>query len=358
MRGEKRDRSFLGTCVLFSFVGILLLLQAGCSVQPAGYATGGNNSLLSKSSDWPYSIEVIERSDGTVDYFWEIDSSIEQADSVSLKYHKIQSSHKFAVIEGSIGPNGRKYPVVVDTGASQPLLVKQVHVRENNLRVHSLKGSDADKKKVGLCYLPELDLASIKLIDWPCLSLKSQSLGLGVRDDFVIMGLPVIREFKYVVFDNIIGQIEFSMDQVFEPGEGDSWVQFPIWLEEDFGGNVFLFARILIGEQEMDLQLDTGSGRGLAISEELWEQMPANVQQVHLRRGKELYPYIGNLSCRRGIAKELAVGGKKIHDIPVSVFADDSPLVEDCGGLMGMELFRDAVMVLDFENELMWVKRS
>jgi hypothetical protein len=334
--------------VITGFVCSLLLIQVGCSIHPAGYSTSGNNSLLPKSADWPYSVEAVERSDGMVDYFWEIDSFIEQNDKVSLKYHDIHSSHKFAVVEGSMGPNGRKYPVVVDTGASQPLLVKQVHVRENNLRVQSLKGSDADRKKISLCYLPELDLDSIRLVDWPCLSVKTQSLGFGVRDDYVIMGLPLIREFKYVVFDNILGQID----------ESSSWTQFPIWLEEDFGGNVFLFAKMLIGEQEMELQLDTGSGRGLAISEEFWEQMPDNVKQEKLKRGKELYPYIGNLSCRRGVAKNLAIGDKTVHDVPVSVFADDSPLVEDCGGLMGMELFRDATIVLDFENELMWVKRS
>jgi predicted aspartyl protease len=310
-----------------------------------------------KSADWPYSVEVIERVDGTKDYFWEIDSHIEQGEDTIIKYHPTNKQYKFAVIEGSFGPDGRKYPVVVDTGASQAVLVKDVHIRQNNLKVETFKTAALGGRKIGLCYLPELDLSSIRLINWPCLRLASQSAGLGVRDDFVIVGLPVLREFKYVAFDNIAGQIEFSKDKVFKPDEADSWEQFPMWLEEDFSGNVFLFARITVEGQEMELQLDTGSGRGLAISEEMWEQIPES-KQVRLKHTKELYPYIGNLSCRRGTVAELALGGSKIHNVTVSVFADDSPLVEDCGGLMGMELFRNTKLVIDFENELLWVKRS
>jgi hypothetical protein len=356
MRGERKGKSILGICIVLSTGGLLVIFQAGCTQHPAGYATAPG--VIPKSADWPYSVEVIERPNGTKDYFWEIDSHIEQGEDTTIKYHQMHKKYKFAVIEGSFGLDGRKYPVVVDTGASQPLLVKQVHVRQNNLRVQPLNTTGPDGRKISLCYLPELDLASIRLIDWPCLQLASQSAGFGVRGDFVIVGLPVLREFKYIVFDNILGQIEFSRDKVFKPDEADSWAQFPIWLEEDFSGNVFLFARMVIGNQEMELQLDTGSGRGLAISEELWEQMPPDAKQVRLKRAKELYPYIGNLSCRRGTVAELALGDRKIHNVPVSVFADDSPLVEDCGGLMGMQLFRETVMVLDLENELMWVKQS
>jgi hypothetical protein len=181
---------------------------------------------------------------------------------------------------------------------------------------------------------------------------------LGVKDDFMIVGLPVLREFKYVAFDNVAGQVEFSKEKVFEPDNTGSWKQFPIWVEEDFSGNAFLFVQITVGGQEMELQLDTGSGRGLAISEELWEQLPDQTRQIRLSRAKELYPYIGNLSCRRGEISELEFGGSVIKNVPVSVFADDSPLVEDCGGMMGMQLFRNTIMVLDFENELMWVKRG
>lgn len=354
MRGEQKNKSYLAICVILVIGGMVSIIQAGCSVHPAGFAA---SNIITKSADWPYSVEVIERPDGTKDYFWEIESHIEQGDYTTIQYHPMKEKYKFAVIEGSFGQDGRKYPVVLDTGASQAVLVKNVHVRQNNLQVQTFKTAVLGGGKIGLCYLPELDLASIRLIDWPCLRLASRSIGLGVRDDFVIVGLPILREFKYIVFDNIIGQIEFSRNDVFEPDEADLWEKYQMWLEEDFSGNVFLFVRMTIEGQEMELQLDTGSGRGLAISEELWGQMPES-KQVRLKRSKELYPYIGNLSCRRGTVAALTFGNSKIHNVPVSVFADDCPLVEDSGGLMGMELFSNTTLVIDFENELLWVKRS
>lgn len=359
VRGERKGKSILRICVVLSLGGCLLIVQSGCS-QPSGYAAsaGIDGLIRSRSEQWPYSVQVVERADGTKDYFWEIDSRIEQAGRALLKYHPMYSTHHFAAVEGSIGPKGRKYPVVVDTGASQPVLVRKVHINQNNLRVQTLNTAGPDGGKIGLCYLPELDLGPVKLIDWACLRLTPRSAGLGVRDDFAVVGLPVLREFKYIKFDSVASEVEFSKDNTFEPNDRDLWTQYPIWLEEDFSGNVFLLTRLPVAGQEMELQLDTGSGRGLAISEELWEQLPADAKQVHLKRAKELYPYIGNLSCRRGVLAELALGEKTLHNVPVSVFSDDSPLVEDYGGLLGMQLFKDSVMVLDFENSLMWVKRG
>jgi predicted aspartyl protease len=358
VRGEQKGKSLFGICIVLGLGGFLLILQGGCA-QPAGYATStGNDELISKSVDWPYSIEVIKRADGRKDYYWQIDSRIEQDTTALLKYHEMYRRYHFAVVEGSIGVGGKKYPIVIDTGASQPLIVKQIHVKENNLRVYPLKTSGKANAETDVCYLPELLLGPVKLINWACLELKSHWAGLGVRDDFAVVGLPVLREFKYVRFDDISEQVELSKDKVFEPNDSQLWAKYPLWIEEDFSGNAFLLTKIPIDGQEMELQIDTGSGRGLAISEELWEQLPADARCVSLKQTRELYPYIGNLKCRTATVPELSLGDKALHNVPVSVFADDSPLVDDYGGLLGMQLFRKAVVVLDFENGLLWLKQS
>lgn len=51
-------------------------------------------------------------------------------------------------------------------------------------------------------------------------------------------------------------------------------------------------------------------------------------------------------------------GERTVKNAEISVFPSNSPLVEDCDGLLGMQYFRDTVMVLDFDEELMWVKSS
>ena len=104
------------------------------------------------------------------------------------------------------------------------------------------------------------------------------------------------------------------------------------------------------------VQLDTGSGRGLAISEKLWEQLSEKIRNVRLVKATDLYPYIGSLPCRRGVIPKLQVGNRTVKGAKISVFPDDSPLLDRGDGLLGMQYFRDTVMVLDFERNLMWVK--
>jgi hypothetical protein len=70
-----------------------------------------------------------------------------------------------------------------------------------------------------------------------------------------------------------------------------------------------------------------------------------------------VYPYIGRLKCRTAAIPEFEFAGRIIKNANVSVFPDDSILLEECGGLLGMQYFRDTVIVLDFEQELLWVRK-
>jgi hypothetical protein len=137
----------------------------------------------------------------------------------------------------------------------------------------------------------------------------------------------------------------------------DLWAKYSFAIEEDLGGNAFLFVKIPVAGEETELQLDTGSGRGLAISEEMWEKISKGAPQTKLKTGTDLYPYIGSLPCRQGTIRNLEVGGRTVKNAMISVFADDSPLLAQGQGLLGMQYFRDTVIVLDFDRNLMWVAR-
>ena len=347
---------------------------AGCSIYPPGYMAVNTESLANRPdirlidpNDGPYSIEVTLRDDGGRDYSWEINSRIEQAKPCRVKYHRLYSTSRFMVVEGRIGDGGKKYPVVLDTGASQSIFVKDTHVLDNKLPIYPMQTDKAGLNgyNLGLCHLPELQIGNVALVDWPCLYLerhtKPELFGLSItqddiKDDSIIVGLPALQEFKYVLFDNIRKEAEFSYNELFEPGEPDLWEQYPLSIEEDSRGNAFLFVNIPVCGEEIELQLDTGSGRGLAIREELWEKMCEKIQNVKLKNGGDLYPYIGQLPCKRGIVGELEMGDRTVKNAEISVFPNDSPLVENCQGLLGMQYFQDTVMVLDFENKLMWIK--
>jgi hypothetical protein len=282
-----------------------------------------------------------------------------QADPYRIKYHPSCSLERWMAVEGKLD-NGRKYPVVLDTGASIALFVNDVHIIENRLAIHPLNSS-GDSVGWGKCSLPELHIGPVSLLDWPCFYRAQHTevrfLGLPLaKGNAIIAGLGTLRKFKYIAFDSINKEVEFSLEKIFAPEPSDSWAQYPFVIQEDWGGNVFLFVKIPVAGRATELQLDTGSGRGLAITEELWRQMPDKIQHVKLRKGRDLYPYIGSLVCRRGVAPRLEIGNRAVRNARISVFPDDSPIVDQCSGLVGMQYFQDTVMVLDFERNLMWVK--
>jgi hypothetical protein len=262
------------------------------------------------------------------------------------------------VVEGRLG-NGRKYPVILDTGASQSLFVNRKHVIENKLPVYPFESDILSGW--GICNLKELGIGTVAFSDWPCFykyrSEKTGLFGLGHRtDNAIIAGLPVLREFKYIMFDSVHKEATLSLEKVFEPDKPGLWSKYPFVIEEDFGGNSFLFVKIPIAEQITEIQLDTGSGRGLAVSEKLWKKISKRIPCVNLKKAKDLYPYIGSLPCRRGISKQLRLGNRVIRNAGISVFPNDSPLMQDCDGLLGMQYFQDTVVVLDFERKLFWIK--
>jgi len=292
----------------------------------------------------------------------QIDGNIEQHDPFRIKYHPSYSVNRWMAVEGSLG-NRRKYPVILDTGASVALFVNDIHIIENKLAIYPLKSNNNDSVGWGRCHLPELHMGQVTLANLSCFYREQhtevQLLGLPLaKGKAIIAGLAALRRFKYIAFDSVKEEVEFSLDKVFKPDHSDLWTQYSFEIEEDLGGNVFLFVKVPIAGEEIELQLDTGSGRGLAVAEELWEGMSNKIQHVKLRRGRDLYPYIGWMACKRGVAGELEVGNRTVRDARISVFPNDSPIVNERSGLLGMQYFQDTVMVLDFERNLMWVKNT
>jgi hypothetical protein len=271
------------------------------------------------------------------------------------------------VVDGSIQKGSSHYPVVLDTGASQAMFVKGVHVLDNDLSIYPMTANTTTPNGyvLGLCHLPELQIGNVAFINWPCLYLEQQAQlrlsGLSIAnsspsDNSIILGLPALREFSYIIFDSVSKEVELSHDEPFQPDDLQMWEQYPISIEEDFHGNAFLFVKIRLAGHETELQFDTGSGRGLALTEELWEQLHPKISDIKLSKGTDIYPYLGRLPCKRGIISKLRVGNRTITNAEVSVFPDDSPLVENCKGLLGMQYFQDAIIVLDFARNLIWIK--
>jgi len=355
-------RLLFGLCA--SFVAGLFLL-VGCSEVSLSHKIS-----LDSFRYTPYQIERIDRDDGSVDYWWDIDSRIEQAGVCSVKYHNSWSTAGFMVVEGTINDNPSRYPVILDTGASQAVFLGKNHIRDNNLTVLPLTDNRSDGSVLDLLYLSKLNIGDIEFIDWPTFHLRPNAFaglfGLSFNvGNFIILGLPALKEFKYITFDSIDGSVDFSYENSFFADNPRQWDKFQISIEQDFHGNAFLFVDLDIEGTTFQLQLDTGSGNGLAVSESIWRQIHANrlssgnlpAPLPKFTKASEYYPYIGNLRCKKASLPKLKIGTRTVNDAVVSVFSDDSPLMADCDGLVGMRCFRNTVIVLDFENSLLWIKK-
>jgi len=337
---------------------IVLYLLAGCSIHPVRVAIVSGKDLQDRADIPKLNDELY--SSGNWDAGGQIGKDIGEKNFFRVKYHPSYSVNHWMVVEGELG-KGKKYPVVLDTGASPALVVNDIHIVENKLAICPLGTNNDDSGSWGVCRLPELRIGEIRLADWLCFYREQHAevqifgLPIGTGKE-IIAGLPALQKFKYIVFDSIKKEVEFSLENSFECGQPDLWAQYPFVIEQGWGGNVFLLVEIAIAGEQIELQLDTGSGRGLAIAEELWEKIRERIPDVKLCKGRDLYPYIGWLSCKRGIISKLEVGGRTVKDAKISIFPNDSDLIEQCEGLLGMQYFQDTVMVLDFERNLMWVK--
>jgi len=362
--------------ILSCFISLLLSVQSGCSIGPALYVTEDGANLeepaderLMRPDNKPDLMISSLRDYMSLDFIWKADAYVDQKRVCRVKYHKQYYKNRYIVVEGRIGLMGSRYPVVLDTGASHPIFLNVSHVLDNKLIIYPIDDIDSELNghKLGLCYLPLFQIGDMTYTNRPCLYLEPpttvnlfdiQISGKNTNNNTVIVGLPVLRGFKYVMFDNIKNEVEFSCNQSFEAGKKSIWEKYPISIEEDFHGNAFLFIKIPVVGEEIELQFDTGSGRGLAIGEKLWEQVRDQFQDLNLKKGRDFYPYIGRLACKRGVIAKLQVGDRIIKNAEISIFPNDSPLLEECEGLLGMQYFKNTIIVLDFERSLMWVKNQ
>lgn len=344
---------------------LVLCSLAGCSIHPIQMVVVNGKSLqrradmsLISNNDERHCMQDINN--GNWNHGGQIAEHVRRPSPWRAKYHPSYSKNRWMAVNGRLG-NGRTYPAVLDTGASAALVVNDIHILENKLAIRPFGPGSSNSAGWGICHVPELRMGEVTLVNWPCFyreqHMEIRLFGLPIsKDRAIIVGLPALQRFEYVAFDSARKEVEFSLNDVFKPSQFDLWTKCPFVIEEDFAGNALLFVTIPIAGMETKLQLDTGSGRGLAISAELWDRMRKNIRQIELTDGKDLYPYIGWLPCRRGVIPELCVGSRIVRRALISVFPNGSPLLDQCQGLLGMQYFQDTVMVLDFERNLMWVR--
>ncbi len=346
-------------------ITLALCLLAGCSIRPLRTVMVGSGNLQSRRD-----IPLIRDNAGLYEniragnwnYAGQITGDIKHTGVCRVKYHPSFKRNHWMAVEGTMD-NGRKYPVVLDTGASAGLFVNDIHILRNKLAVHPLSPGKVNGPQWGICHLPKLTIGGIILTNWPCFyreqHLELQIFGLPIdRDNAVIAGVPALRRFSYITFDGVNKEVEFSLEKAFECDKPHLWEQHPFLIEQDLGGNARLLVKIPIAGCETSLLLDTGSGSGLALSEDMWNRISHRVQPGKMTMADDLYPYLGRLPCKRAVVRQLSLGNRLFEQTRISIFPNDSPLLGRCDALLGMQYFRESVVVLDFERSVIWIKNA
>ncbi len=355
--------------------------QAGCSLCLQHIMADGAG--LESRADIPridlsdpncglYGVKLTQSDEGAVQVRWEANSlSINMPQEFyRVKYHRqLDPTDHRVVVEGIVAATSRKYPVAIDTGCHLPVLLNDIHVLENSLAIYPFSDKHGPPATSGLCHLPELRMGEVTFVNPPCIYMEKHPevrlFGLlpVASEKEIIMGLPLVRAFKYVAIDGLAKEVEFSGASAFQPVDQSSWSRYPLSIGSYADGVPRIFVEINIAGQVMNASFDTGASIALCVRQRVWQTLRTRLTGVRSKNVSLFLPlYGGTVPATSFLVPELSVGERIVKNAVVSVFPDDSPLftgkLKRCDALIGMQCFSDTIMVLDFSNNLMWVKNG
>ncbi len=266
------------------------------------------------------------------------------------------------IFEGELMSSSRRYPIRIDTGQPSFILVNDIHILENNLPIYNIPG-----EQKGICLLPDLRMGKLiirnLMANYYFRHAEIQLFGLPIKKKKqILVGLSLLMRFKYVAFDSINKEVEFSTAQSFHPQDQTLWSRYPFSKLSGSEGNPRIFVEIPIAGQNMNLVFDTGCQPALFTTEKIWQQTQKRLHKVKKSIKSVFAPFIGgNIRARTVIVKELNVGDRIVKNAFVAIVPDTSIFgssMKNQEGLLGMQCFADTTVVLDFERDVMWVKND
>jgi len=359
-------------------VSLYILLSVfflpGCSlfvreVVVQGKNTGGMRNLPRIDPNDPNcivsSIKIVKTQEGRTFKveFRENDFAINMRESpCRVKYKKGTGPMSYnIVVEGELAGRSRRYPINIDTGQPSFIVVSDIHILENNLPIYNNPG-----KQNGICLLPDLHIGKLTLSNllakYYFQHSEIQLFGLPIKKDKeILVGLSLLQRFKYVAFDSINEEVEFSTAQSFHPEERTLWSRYLFSKLSDSKGIPRIFVEIPIAGENMNLAFDTACQCALFTTEKIWKQAQKRLREVKKSNMTVLAPFAGgDIRSRVVTVKELNVGDRIVKNAIVAIVPNDNLIFEsikNMEGLLGMQCFADTTVVLDFERDVMWVKR-
>ncbi len=258
-------------------------------------------------------------------------------------------------------PTGRKYPAYLDTGFNGFIVLTSDIVLDNKLEIFK---DDFLFFNDGECHIPVLNIGPAQIKDVMASYEKQQwqfrIMNIPVyKRSAIIIGCSFIKTFDYVLFDNVSQEVVFSKDGAFKPDSPQLWTSFPFSIKPDSALNAKIMVQMPINGHVYELFFDSCGGKpGLNLNEHDWQTIETDLTVKRLRKSHiDLYQS-GRVSCQRATVSELSIGEKTIKnaEINISEFPEGSEFSESLS-MITLGYFQDTIVVLDFVNNLFWIKR-
>jgi len=359
---------------LFLVLTACVGLGAGCSYRPVNTANvlSDPGVKLIDPNDGPFVIEVEQRpsEDGsepqTVHSIkWKptrVRLNMAEGRTFNLGYrapHFYLSSHPAVDVEM---PGGKRYTALLDTGCTLAVYVNDLVVCESDLAVFPLGNRSEIGCMTGCCEIPVLRLGDATIRNPRCVYDQRhwQFRVLGVplyRHKMVLLGLELMRQFAYILFDNAGRQVVFSPFDPFDPDDDNRWVSHPFELER-VDGQLRLMMDISLGSSDVHVEFDTcGAKPGLVLRQDMWRRIFANTKaRGGSKRLYRSYQY-GWDRCRRYVLPHVQIGPVALKNIGADALRDDCRFAQDFDGILSLHCFRKTAVVLDFKKNLLWVRK-
>ena len=357
--------------ILLSCLAVICLcLVTGCSFDLVRTSDIRNHPgiRLIDPNEGPLLVNITKTTDETgkihrkISPDW-VDSVIQLKNPCRIKYQPFSFNFFDIIVVPAILPNGKTYNGWLDTGFSGCILINDTIIRENDLAIYPVGRTLESSLLYGFCHLPSVRIGQAVLLNPPCVYLQGHFelnvLGLPLyKDKPVLIGLRIMREFAYILFDNINKEVELSPKTPFVPEDARQWSKYAFSIEQNLHKRDVIIPDITIASQKLHIMFDTcGGPTGLALRTKMWDKIAGKVTAKKPKPSQFSAVYREWLPCTKTSITELKIGSSVVKDVDVVILPEETPYIApDLGGLLSMAYFKKTIVVLDFERNLMWVK--
>jgi hypothetical protein len=254
--------------------------------------------------------------------------------------------------------NDKQYPLLIDSGCGVELVVNDMIVIDNNLEIFPFE--TADSTFAGFCRVHKIEIGDMTITTPPCLytlnHYEKRVLGRTKwKQRQIIVGLGLLCKFRYFLIDNISSEVEFGMRKSFAPDPDESWLKYPMSLETDEKNMRQVVVEIPIAGRVRRVAFDTGASNNLLMAQSIWEKFSGELEVVEASQGR-IRMFYGWEQAEMNTVGELDIGERTLSNAAIAVLSDESKKGSGFF-LLGMGCFKDTVIVLDFERNLLWVRK-